>query len=213
MHLCWITSLLGLLPKFLNLLSGFNSKKSNQRRPLPSCKFIPPSCWISCNNSVHFHCRVCTSHKKAFGLWHWHWRRRRHRWSRIYLRCRHPLCFRPIENCSFKPQFLPGLQLLRWEGDHAHVCFCGICFFISSLHSSPYHPFNNMADKPFHIPVLWLHPRFHNYVQLPWYFFLITKYWAKDFKQHGNNCHICYFPPSSYRVSSFKNLFIWLVLA
>ena len=48
----------------LNLLLGFNSTKFNQRHPLPSCKLLPYSCWISCNSAVHFHCRVCTPHKK-----------------------------------------------------------------------------------------------------------------------------------------------------
>ena len=98
----------------LNLLPVFNTKKSNQRRPLPSREFIPPSCWISCNRAVQFHCSVCTLHKKLFGLWHLHWRRCRHRLSWIYLRCFHSLCFWPLSNVSFKPQFLPGFQLLRW---------------------------------------------------------------------------------------------------
>ena len=63
-HLRCITSLFGLLPVFLNLLPDFNSTKSNQRRPLPSCEFLSPSCWISCNSVVNFNCRVCTSYKK-----------------------------------------------------------------------------------------------------------------------------------------------------
>ena len=49
--------------QFLNLLPDFNSTKFNQRRPLPSCEFLPPSCWIFYNSAVHFHCIVCTSHK------------------------------------------------------------------------------------------------------------------------------------------------------
>ena len=198
--------------KFLNLLPGFN-KKNNQRRPLTSREFLPPSWWISCNSAVHFHCRVCTSQKKYFGLWHWHWRRLCHCWSRIYLRCCHSLWLWQLANCPFKPQFLPGLQLLRWEGDHAHVCFCGTCFFIYSLHRSPYQPFKNRADKPFHLPVLWIYPCFDNYLRLPWHFLLITKYWAKDCRQHDKNWHICCCFSLSCTVSSFKNVSLWLGLA
>ena len=104
-----IRRLFYLLPNFLNLLWGFNTTKSNQRHPLPRCEFIPPSCWIYCNSTVHFHCSVCTSHKKAFGLWQRQWRHCCHQQSYIYLGCCHPLCFWPLSNCSFNPQFLPGL--------------------------------------------------------------------------------------------------------
>ena len=188
-HLRCITRLFYLLTIVLNLLPGFNSTKSNQHRSLHSCEFLPPSCWISCNSAVHFHFHVCILHKKAFGLWHYHWCRRCNCWSCIYLRCCHPLCFRPLSNCSFKLQFLPGLQLLRWEGDHAHVCFCGTCFFISSLHTSPYQPSKNRVDKPFYLLILWFYPCFQNSMQLPWRFLLITKYWAKDCRHHDNNWH------------------------
>ena len=85
-YLCCITSPFDLLLIFFNLLPVFNSTKSNQRRPLPSCEFLPPSCWISCNIAAHFHCRHFTSHKKK-SLWHWYWLRRCHCWSRIYLKC------------------------------------------------------------------------------------------------------------------------------
>ena len=158
-----------LLQKFVPA-SRFHHHKFNQRRPLPSREFIPPSCWISWNSAVHFHCSVCTSHKKYLGLWHWHWRRCCHHWSCIYLRCFHPMCFRPLYNCSFKLQFLPGFQLLIWEGDHAHVCFCGTCLFIYSFHAAPYQPFKNRVDQPFHLPILWLYPCFHNSVQILWRF-------------------------------------------
>ena len=67
-HLCCITRLLYLLPNDLNLLPGFNTTKPNQRRPLPNHEFLPPNFGISCNSTVHFHCSVCTSQKKAFGL-------------------------------------------------------------------------------------------------------------------------------------------------
>ena len=38
-HFRCITILLDFLWKIFNLLLGFNAKKSNQRRPLPSCEF------------------------------------------------------------------------------------------------------------------------------------------------------------------------------
>ena len=65
-HLCCITRIVNLLPIVLNLLSGFNTTKSNQSRPLPSCEFHKASCLISCNSAVHFHCSVCTLHKNIF---------------------------------------------------------------------------------------------------------------------------------------------------
>ena len=51
------------IPSDLNRLPGFNSTKSNQRRPLPSREFLHPSSWISYNSAVHFNCCICTSHK------------------------------------------------------------------------------------------------------------------------------------------------------
>ena len=95
-HLRCITSLFDLPPNVLN------TQKPNQHRPLLRCEFIPPSCWISCNNAVHFHLPVFTLHKKTFVLWHGHWHWRCHLWSHIYLRCCHPLCFRPPVNFPVK---------------------------------------------------------------------------------------------------------------
>ena len=108
-------------------------------------------------------------------MWHWQWSRSCHRRSCIYLKWYHPLCFRPLSNCYFKLQVLPGFQLFIWEGCHGHICFCGACVFISSLHAAPCQIFKNRADKPFHLSVLWLYPWFHNSVQLPWLFLLTTK--------------------------------------
>ena len=129
--------------------------------------------------------------KKQFGLWHWQWRRCCHHWYWIYLRCCHPLCFRPLSNFSFKLQFLTGVQLLRWEGYHAHVCFCGPCVFIYYLRAYPYQPFKNRADKPFQLSVLWFYLWFHIYVKLPWLFYLTTEDWGKDWRDHHNNWHRC----------------------
>ena len=189
---------------------GFNPTKSNQQWPLPWHEFLLPSSWISFNSAVYFHCRVCTLHKKYFGLGYCHWRCRFHHWSHIYLRECHTMCFQSLANFLFEPQFLTDLQLLRWEGDHAHVCFWGTCFFIYSLHTAPYHPFNNRLDKKFNLPVLWLYPCFHNSVQLQWNVFLITKYWAKACRLHDNNWQIyCCFYLFLHSVK-LKNFSLWL---
>ena len=166
-------------PIFLNLLPGFNTTKSNQRRPLPSREFLPPSFWIYCNSAVRFNWSVLHLALKSFRpvtltlapllpplILH-------------HMMFWHTLCYRPLSNCSFKPHFLPGHQLLRWEGDHTHVCFCGTCFSTSSPLADPYHSFKNRADKLLHFPVFWIYPCFHNSLQLPWHFFFNTKYWAK----------------------------------
>ena len=82
-YLCCIKRLFDLLLNCLILIPGFNSRKSNQRYPLPSRELLLTSFWISCNTAGHFHGCIWYLHKKHFGLRHWHWCRWSHRWYRI----------------------------------------------------------------------------------------------------------------------------------